>query len=88
MPSRNYLATAAYFESRAAKASGPRRVQLQAVAALYQQKARGREQGDRDIPVRIDAQAPSARERIAAMFRAFDTSGGTLRNGKPEPSDR
>jgi hypothetical protein len=85
MPPRNYSATAAYFESRAAKANGARRAQLQSIAALYHEKAHAQGKGGS-----VGLTGPTRRERVAEMFRAFETSDGSrgTESSSPGTGDR
>jgi hypothetical protein len=86
MPPRNYSGTAVYFERRAAKAAEARRREhLQSIAKLYHEKARAA--GESSDSVGADAQAPSRRNRVAAMFRAFGDSSGVVRHAKRDPGE-
>ena len=71
MKTPNYSGTAAYFERRAAKASGERRrAHLAAIAKLYREKAHDAGASP-ELEDANGTPAPLRRERVAAMFRAF-----------------
>jgi hypothetical protein len=66
---QDFARTAAYFETRAAKVSGPkRRQQLELVARMYREKSGS----GNDSPTQADGTVTlSRRERLAVMFRSY-----------------
>jgi len=75
MHTRNYANTATYFERRARKAANlSRREHLMSIANLYLAKAR--ESGQCAMPQKEPGL--SRRERLAAMFRAYNDFGQSL----------
>jgi hypothetical protein len=81
MSEQNYACTAAYFQSRAEKASGiKRRLHLLTIAQLYREKACAAAETGQEV--HVPSPGISRRERLAAMFRAYspaarDAEGST-----------